>query len=449
MAALLGRDPGRPGPGGLVTVGARPLRICLATTFYPPQSFGGDAVAVQRLAEALARRGHAVRVVHDRDPYDLLGGEPVPSGSVDPDGVGRVTMGGSALGKIDLVLSHQLGRPVGRARRLRELLSGFDVIHFHNISLLGGPGVLRYGRGVKLCTLHDYWFICPTHILWRMDREPCERRTCLRCTLAHGRPPQIWRRTGAISRATSGIDAFLVGSEFARRRHVEGGFGGRIAGRIEVLPQFMPDDEIERSPRPPRAMPDAGAPRPFFLVASRLEKAKGVQDVIRAFASFRGADLRIAGRGAFEPELRAMARGALHVQFLGRQDRDELRDLYRAAAAVIVPSLCYETFGLVALEALAVGTPVVVRDRGALPEIVEATGGGLVYSDPDGLPPNLTRLLAHPELGRELGERGRRAVQRDFSESTVMERYLGLVRELLSGAGRPLNADRAPPRLSG
>lgn len=430
-----------------MTDGGRPLRICLATTFYPPQSFGGDAVAVQRLAEALARRGHAVRVVHDRDPYELLGGDPTQSGPVDPDGVGRITMGGSTMGRIDLILSHQLGRPVGRARRLRELFRGFDVIHFHNISLLGGPGVLRYGQGVKLCTLHDYWFICPTHILWRMDREPCERRTCLRCTLAHGRPPQLWRRTGALSRAASGIDAFLVGSEFARRRHVEGGLDERIAERIEVLPQFMPDDEIERSPRPPRGTPDDGSARPFFLVASRLEKAKGVQEVIRAFANFRSADLRIAGQGGFEPELREMARGLQHVGFLGRQSRDALRDLYRGAAAVIVPSLCYETFGLVALEALAVGTPVVVRDRGALPEIVEATGGGLVYSEPGGLPLALARLLAHPELGGELGERGRRAVQRDFSESTVMDSYLTLVRQLLSGAGHALNADRALPRL--
>lgn len=420
----------------------RPLRFCLATTFYPPYSFGGDAVAVQRLAEALARRGHAVRVVHDRDPYELLGGAPAGSPPVDPEGVERITLGGSTAGKLDLVLSHQAGRPVGRARRLRELLGGFDVVHFHNISLLGGPGVLRYGEGVKLCTLHEYWFICPTHILWRMNREPCEHRTCLRCTLAHGRPPQLWRRTGAVARAVSGIDAFLVGSEFARRRHVEAGFEGRIA----VLPHFMPDREIERAARPPRA---GGPGSPFFLVASRLEKAKGVQEAIAAFATFRGADLLIAGHGAFERELREMARGMSHVRFLGSQDRGALRDLYRTAEAVIVPSLCYETFGLVALEALAVGTPVVVRDRGALPEIVEATGGGLVYGEPDGLPTVLTRLLERPELGRELGERGRRAVERDFSESRILDEYLALVQRLLPGGSRSLNADRALPRLSG
>ena len=124
----------------------RPLRFCLATTFYPPYSFGGDAVAVQRLAEALARRGHAVRVVHDRDPYELLGGAPAGSPPVDPEGVERITLGGSTAGKLDLVLSHQAGRPVGRARRLRELLGGFDVVHFNLHKTCstphggGGPG---------------------------------------------------------------------------------------------------------------------------------------------------------------------------------------------------------------------------------------------------------------------------------------------------------------------
>lgn len=417
----------------------RPLRVCLATTFYPPASFGGDAVAVQRLAEALARRGHAVRVVHDRLAYEMLAGEPAAAASEDPVGVERVSLEGGTVDRVERILSHQVGHPVARARRLRELLSGFDVVHFHNISLLGGPGVLRYGEGVKLCTLHDYWFICPTHILWRMNREPCERRTCFRCTLAQGRPPQLWRRTGAVARAAEGIDAFLVASEFARRRHFEAGFGGRR--RIEVLPQFMPDAEIDRARRPPQAGGD-GPARPFFLVVSRLVKAKGVQDVIEAFARLPGADLRIAGQGAFEPELRELGHRFRNVSFLGAQSGESLRQLYRGAVALIVPSLCLETFGLVALEALAVGTPVVVRDRGALPEIVAATGGGLVFERQAELPSVLARLLARPELSRELGERGLRAVQRDFSESAVVERYLALIDRLRGGARNKLNVAR-------
>ena len=409
-----------------MSVSARPLRFCLVTTFYPPYSFGGDGIAVQRLAQALARRGHAVRVVHDRQAYQRLGGKTLGGEPTAEDGVERVTLGGSSFDTLELVLSHQVGRPLLRARRLVELLQGFDVVHFHNVSLLGGPGVLRYGGGVKMCTLHDYWFICPTHVLWRMNREPCERRTCLRCTLASGRPPQMWRRTGAIPRAAGEIDAFLVGSEFARRRHAEGG----LEGRIEILPPFVPDDEIERDPRP---RPSVGSPRerPFFLIASRLEKPKGVQDVIQSFATFRGADLVIAGSGGFEPRLRKMAAGLRHVRFLGWQEREPLRDLYRRAQAVIVPSLGYETFGLVAVEALAAAVPVIVRDRGALPEVVRATGGGLVYHRPEELCALLERLLDRPRLGRELGERGRRAIQQRFSETAHMERYLGLVGELL------------------
>ena len=52
----------------------RPLRICMLTTFYPPFNFGGDGIFVERLAGALARRGHAVTVVHSLDAYHFLGG---------------------------------------------------------------------------------------------------------------------------------------------------------------------------------------------------------------------------------------------------------------------------------------------------------------------------------------------------------------------------------------
>lgn len=409
----------------------RPASFCLATTFYPPWSFGGDGVAVRRLAEALARRSHLVTVIHDVDAYEMGGGEPV--GPVDETpGIRRVGLR-SRLGRAGLVATHQIGRPTAHARRLREEIGRADVAHFHNVSLLGGPGVLRYGHGITLCTLHDYWFVCPTHILWRLDREPCTRPTCLRCTLAAGRPPQAWRATGAIDRAAARVDAFLTGSEFARRAHAERG----LAGRIEVLPPFVPDDEIATGPRPP------GAPsgrRPYFLVAGRLEKAKGIDDAIAAFSDVEGAELWIAGRGTDEARLRALAEGRGHVRFLGWRTGADLRSLYGGAEATIVPSLCYETFGLAALEALAQGTPALVRAGGALPELVETTGGGLVWRTPRELAGVITDLVARPERVRELGARGLEAVRRDLSERAHMERYLALVEELGERDGRPRRA---------
>jgi hypothetical protein len=110
----------------------------MVTTFYPPFNFGGDGIAVQRLSQALVRRGHHVTVVHDADAYNALhrGAEPV----AQPDPVGvEVQRLRSRLRTFSPLLTQQTGRPVVHGRKIRELLAAgnFDVIHFNNVSLVG------------------------------------------------------------------------------------------------------------------------------------------------------------------------------------------------------------------------------------------------------------------------------------------------------------------------
>ena len=66
----------------------------------------------------------------------------------------------------------------------------FDVIHFHNVSLIGGPGLLKYGHGIKLYTMHEYWLVCPTHVLFKFNRAACTQTHCFFCGLTYKRPPQ-------------------------------------------------------------------------------------------------------------------------------------------------------------------------------------------------------------------------------------------------------------------
>jgi glycosyltransferase involved in cell wall biosynthesis len=88
-------------------------------------------------------------------------------------------------------------------------------------------------------------------------------------------------------------------------------------------------------------------------------------------------ELRIVGSGSGERRLRELARG-MRVHFGGFVGDEALWELMRGARVVVVPSLWPEAFGLVALEAMSVGTPVIVSDRGALPEIVGPSGAGTV-----------------------------------------------------------------------
>jgi len=395
------------------------LRFCLVTTFYPPYHFGGDAVFVQRLANAIAARGHTVDVVHSVDAYRLSASAP-REGGVETQGVRRLPLE-TPVPFLSTLLSHQLGSPGVYRRRLREILESdrYDVIHFHNISLMGGPEVLRYGDCVKLYTTHEYWLVCPTHVLFKFDREACRSKECLLCTLRARRPPQLWRATAHAQRCVARLDRLLVPSRFAMQRHSDEG----IAAAMELLPHFVP---VPRE-NPQRATGRDGS----FLFVGRLEKLKGLQDLFPLLRAFPQARLRIAGTGAYEAELRRMASDLENVEFLGQVPPSRIPDLYREAIAVVVPSLCYEVFPLAAAEALGQGVPVIARRIGALAEIVEESGGGLLFETVAECRLAMEQLLGSPALRTELGDRGRRFALERWTEEVHVERYLELVRTLM------------------
>jgi glycosyltransferase involved in cell wall biosynthesis len=406
------------------------MRFCMLTTFFPPWSFGGDGIFVRDLAGALAARGHEVHVIHCRDSYRALAGGPPTQPADDPPGV--VVHGlESAAGVLSPLATQQTGRPWLKQRAIEAVLArGFDVIHFHNASLIGGPGVLGLGDAIKLYTLHEYWLVCPTHLLFRFGRAPCETPRCTLCTLHAGRPPQWWRATGALPAAIRHVDAFLSPSRFGITMHRRFGF----AGPLVHLPSFVP----EASPRAPTA--PAAVPEPFFLYAGRLEHAKGPATLVDHFRRFGRARLVLAGAGSEERRLRAAAGNDRRIELRGHVDRDALAALYRQAVAVIVPSLTLEVLPLVVLEAFREGTPVIVRDRGALPEMVADSGGGLVYGDDAALDAAVRRLLADPAERAELGRRARRAWEREWSPGVHLQRYLGLIDEI---AARRVPRERA------
>jgi glycosyltransferase involved in cell wall biosynthesis len=402
------------------------LRFAMLATFYPPYHFGGDAMGAQRLAQALVRRGHHVTVIRDEDAYLALAGRE-PAAAAAQDGVEIVGLR-SRLGALSPLLTQQLGRPVVHGPRIRRLLDEgrFDVTIFHNVSLVGGPGLLAMGRGVTLYLAHEHWLVCPTHVLWRHGREVCTGRQCLRCVLHHRRPPQLWRYTGYLERQLDHVDMFVAMSEFSRAKHREFGF----PRDMEVLPYFLPNAELSA----PDAE-DAPHPRPYFLFVGRLERIKGLDDVVPVFAKFDRADLLIAGDGDYAATLRAAAAGNPRVVFLGRVAPADLARYYRHAAALIVPSVCYETFGIILIEAFRQGTPVIARRIGPFPEILERAGAGDVFDRPAELEAAMGRFLDDPARRQRLGAAGLQAFAETWSERVVVPRFLGLVRRAAEAKG--------------
>jgi glycosyltransferase involved in cell wall biosynthesis len=208
---------------------------------------------------------------------------------------------------------------------------------------------------------------------------------------------------------------------------------------MELLPHFVPQSD---------GAEDVSEEGPFFLYAGRLEKLKGVQELIALFAGFRAAKLLIVGEGTYGPELRQQAGGMDHVKFLGKVHPQTLSGLYRRAVAVLVPSLCYETFGLTAAEALAHGTPAIVRRIGALSEIVEQTGGGMTFETLDECRAAMRRLLDDSRLRTDMGQRGRSEAARRWSPEAHLEQYLGVIERVKASKRGPV-ATRPEPEAVG
>jgi glycosyltransferase involved in cell wall biosynthesis len=396
------------------------LRFCMITTFYPPFSFGGDAIVVQALSRALAARGHAVDVIHCVDSYRALA-PPGHSQSTPDTEVDGVTVHAlrSPFGILSPLATQQSGHPTFKSAEIRRILASapFDVIHFHNVSLIGGPGVLGYGDAVKLYTIHEHWLLCPMHTLFRNNRELCTEKHCLSCSLHYKRPPQLWRYGGLLARAVTKVDAFLAPTEFTRQIHV----GSGLPMRIRVLGNFHEPVEETGGPAPAR---------PYFLYAGRLEKLKNVDGLIEVFRTYRDADLVIAGDGAEAQRLRALAGGCDHIRFLGQIERSRLASLYSGAIAVLIPSLTYEVFPLVLLEAFAASTPVIARNLGSLAEIVNTSQGGLLFRDRSELELHLKRLQSDRSARDELGRAAHAAWKDRWTLRVHLDQYLSLVDEL-------------------
>ncbi|HEY8726369.1 MAG TPA: glycosyltransferase family 4 protein [Gaiellaceae bacterium] len=404
-----------------------PLSFCMITTFYPPYHFGGEAMYIYRLSNALARRGHRVTVVHCVDAYTTLTSAP-PRGEFPHHENVTVRPLKSRGGSVSPLVTYLSGRPGLKAAALKSIFEeDFDVVHFHLVTLFG-PGVLEYGSGVKLYTTHDHWLVCPMYDLWKMNRELCEQPQCLRCQLAFRRPPQLWRYSNLLERELEKVDLFLSPSRSTIEQHHRRGFEYPMTH----LPYFLPleeDAEVGDAARE-EASRLAGS-RPYFLFVGRLVKIKGVQTLIQAFRRYRDADLLIAGDGAYGDELRQFAADLPHVRFLGRVHPEPLRALYRSALATLVPSLVYETFGFIALESLAQGTPVIANDLGAVGELVRESGGGFAYRTEDELLDAVRRLRDEAGLRNELGHRGQAAWIERWSEEPHVTTYLRLIDETI------------------
>ncbi len=201
---------------------------------------------------------------------------------------------------------------------------------------------------------------------------------------------------------------------------------GSIHPPFEVVPNVLAPCLIEagRTERVPSSAPAIKGR--IVLYAGRLEHGKGILPLLEAATEVLRTvpDAHFVLAGTRHPELpaeelesaRKRVSCAERIHFLGHVPWQELLGWYRRAAVCTLPSF-YETFGLAALEPMALGVPVVATRAAGLPEIVEDGVSGLLVppGDSAALARAITRLLIDPEMGRRMGEEGRKRAFERFS----------------------------------
>lgn len=265
----------------------------MVTTFFGEHSFGGDAAYVDRLARSLLDHGHSVDVIYSPDSFDLLRrGHPLRT--YEPPEDLHVFKLHYPLKRLSQLMVHQTGWTCFYTSQLKRLIrqNEYDVIHFHNISLVGGPGLFSLESGskrmIKIMTTHEHWLLCPLSLLWKYNRQECENKACFPCTIRAGRPPQFWRILSPPLQKLAKLDALICPSLFTKNLYSS----PFLDTPVYQLPYCLPNDWPKHSENVENRL--FLWQRPYFAAAGRLVKPKGFQNLIPAMQNFPDYDLLIA-----------------------------------------------------------------------------------------------------------------------------------------------------------
>jgi glycosyltransferase involved in cell wall biosynthesis len=403
------------------------VKICLLTNLYDPFIIGGAEVYVQRIARQLALH-HEVLVIttHPFAGLSSLSVKRSVSGNVVIYSFFPLNFFHCFYAKrkpaflkvlwhvIDLWNVHAYMAVFGILRREKP-----DVVHTHNVNGLS----LSVGAAVKVSktawvhTTHDFSFLCPM--------------SNLHCPL-HGRCCDFLLSPCAMYRAAKrfavdkGPDVIVFPSSAAREIFMRRSFF--LDREFRILPYCTDAAGVAGEKTPPG---DAGF---NILYAGQLMPHKGVDVLIEAFKRLKESNIRlhIAGAGVYEGELRRLAGSDSRIVFYGKLDYDRLRSLYRLCDFSVVPSVWPEVLGIVVLESLSQGTPVIASAIGGIPEIVRDGETGILVppNDAGALYDAIKKCISDPCLRDSMAVAARKA-----AAAFVIEEHTRRLCEIYEFAG--------------
>jgi glycosyltransferase involved in cell wall biosynthesis len=399
------------------------LRILLLHNAY--QHAGGEDVGVARERALLASHGHDVRLHAVSNQTIRNTRDRVRTALEIPYSVGARRRVAAAI---------EEGRP--------------DVVHVHNFFPLLTPSVYdacRAARRPVVQTLHNYRLVCVNGVCFRHGHacEDCLGKAVPWPGVLHG----CYRGSRAGSAAVAAmltahrvlrtwvekVDVYIAPSDFARRTCIRGGLPEE---KIVIKPHFVDPD------------PGIGAGRGgYALFVGRLSAGKGLATLLEAWELLADTiPLKIVGDGPLAPEIAAAARRSSAVEWLGQQPPARVLALMQDAHVLLFPSLFYETFGLVIVEAYAVGLPVIAADGGSAASLVASGRTGLLFrrGDAADLAAQVAWLWGHPEEHAAMRLAARHEFQQQYTGEHNYRMLMDIYALAESRAARGEGAERRP-----
>lgn len=407
------------------------MRIVEVTDCYPPPLVGGRDLLVRMLSHELARRGHEVEVVS-------LAGPQGPS--IERDGLVRVNrVAGWSRALRPLYADpekpfHPTLPDPGLVRVLGRLLERFrpQIVHAHSWLLYSLLPLLPSQETRLVVWVHDQGFICPKTTFVYRSGGVCtgpNYAKCVRCaTEQYGALKSLALTSGltAMKPWRGRVDRYVANSRATARASAR--LVGRGNAAMEVIPPFVTDEAFhaDRGERP-AFVPSEGD---YLMFAGALGPHKGVDVLLEAWAGLQ-PKIPLVLAGIRRPDTpRSIPPGVIVAEEMPHQD---VLRAWGHCLAALVPSVWPEPFGMVALEAMAAGRPVVASAVGGLADlVVDGTTGILVPpGDAAALRRAIQRLLADPHLRARMGAEGRQRATA-YSANVVVAAWERVFREVVA-----------------
>jgi glycosyltransferase involved in cell wall biosynthesis len=389
------------------------MRIVLLHNRYRSVAPSGETQVVEREGQALADLGHEV-IWFERSS----------------DEIEHWSRARKAALPARLIWSREAHRDL--TATLREHRP--DIVHVHNTFPLFSPSVLyacRDARVPVVASIHNKRLICANGAFFRNGTvcHDCAEGPAIQGVM-HGCYRGSRAASASVVLATSVhrrswrslVSAYVFAS--ASQRDLLSGLG-LDADRVFVKPHLIPRKEIQHVARGPNVM-----------YAGRLEEAKGVRLLMAGWDAYRrrcgeaGLGLVISGSGDLQDEVAAWASTRPSVDVVGRVPDPQFTELMSGARAILLPSTCEETFGLVVVEAMAAGSPPIAAAHGAFVELITPGVDGMLFppGDAEALGLAIADVEAHPERYEAYGAQARETYEKQFDPDRTMEQLLEIYR---------------------